>query len=50
MIGAEVKISRNSFKDSHRIFYPGKIKVVDVFDKEAHKEMIKEMYKALTER
>ncbi len=32
IVGAEVKISKTSFKDSHRFFYPGKVKVTDAFD------------------
>ena len=50
LVGAEVKINRNKFGDNNRIFYPGKIKVVDVFDQESHKEMIRGMYMALAER
>ena len=50
LVGAEVKINRNQFGDNNRIFYPGKIKVVDVFDQESHKEMIRGMYMALAER
>lgn len=46
-MGAEVKINRNKFDDNNRIFYPGKIKVVDVFDQESHKEMVKGIYMAL---
>lgn len=32
IVGAEVKISKNIFKDGHRFFYPGKVKTTDAFD------------------
>lgn len=50
LLGAEVKVSRNSFKDNHRFFYPSKVKIIDAFDVERHKEMIRSTYMALAER
>jgi hypothetical protein len=32
-VGSEVKLSKKNFGSNHRFFYPGKIKVVDTFDK-----------------
>jgi len=50
IVGAEVKINKNNFKDGHRFFYPGKVKVTDAFDPEKHKEMIRSTYIAMTEK
>jgi len=48
IVGAEVKISKTNFKDGHRFFYPGKVKVTDAFDIEKHKEVIRSTYIAMT--
>ena len=50
LVGAEVKVSRNNFKDNHRFFYPGKVKLIDTFNVDKHKEYVRSTYMALAER
>ena len=46
-VGSEVKLSKKNFGNNHRFFYPGKIKVVDIFDEQKHKEQIQGLYQSL---